>query len=788
MTEGMHIRMVGCTYSFEVWHNLEQYFASQTKAKINQLKTQLRMLKKGSLPITEYLLKIKKLVDSLSAVGAPMTVSDHIDAVLEGLPEEYNSFIVSVTSRTDPYTVNQIESLLVAQEDRIEKRKKDTPAPMSANPVAQSTPTPPKSPKPNSSSGFSQPRSFPNNNSGGRFGPSRGSFRGGRGRGGRSSFSNKPQCQVCGKYGHMAWQCYHRFNSQFVSPFSSNSSNYSHSPSTPSPQTPQAHFASSSSSPYFNFAWYPDSGATNHVTPNLNNLSSASVYTGGDNIQIADGSGIIINHVGSAKVHSTSSPSSSFLLKTLLHVPQSSKNLLSVSRFAHDNNVFFEFHSNCCFVKSQATRKVLLQGVVRDGLYIFDNLFIPPSLSSTTSSLPTSAGSALVASKASSSSLFDLWHCRLGHPSSMIVSHVLQQCNLPFSNKNTQSLCSACCLGKTHRLPFTTSFSPCSAPLEIIHSDVWGPAPITSINGYRYYVHFVDAFTRFTWIFLIKNKSDVAKLFPNFKQKVENQFNHKIKALHTDGGGEFVGLNPFLAQHGIIHRVSCPYTPAQNGIAERKNRHIVDIGLTLLAKASLPLKYWDHAFLTAIFLINKLPAQNLNFKSPYELIFHKPPDYTFLKTFGCACYPNLRPYNSTKLQFRSTLCTFLGYSSDHRGYKCLDSKGKIYISRDVLFDETSFPFVSNSSTVTSSSVLPPLLPTPSPFIPILPFPTHAPSLLLIHYYLHLMFYLKLFLHRFHHILLQGLLPFLTHYLHHVTLPVLLLLIHLPLLIAVLPVT
>lgn len=139
--------------------------------------------------------------------------------------------------------------------------------------------------------------------------------------------------------------------------------------------------------------------------------------------------------------------------------------------------------------------------------------------------------------------------------------------------------------------------------------------------------------------------------------------------------------------------MSCPHAHQQNGSAERKHRHIVEVGLSLLAHASMPLKFWDEAFLTAVYLINRLPSRVIDQATPLSRLFSVEPDYQSLHTFGCACWPNLRPYNTCKLAFRSTQCVFLGYSSLHKGYKCLEVKtGRVYISRDVVFDETVFPF------------------------------------------------------------------------------------------------
>jgi histone deacetylase 1/2 len=130
-------------------------------------------------------------------------------------------------------------------------------------------------------------------------------------------------------------------------------------------------------------------------------------------------------------------------------------------------------------------------------------------------------------------------------------------------------------------------------------------------------------------------------------------------------------------------------------VAEIKHRHIVEVGLALLANASMPLKYWDKAFLTATRLINLLPSKNLNYQVPAEILLKEKPDYSSLRAFGCACWPNLQPFNSRKLAFRSKRCAFLGYSSRHKGFKCLDiSTGRVYISQDVIFDEEALPFAS----------------------------------------------------------------------------------------------
>jgi hypothetical protein len=164
------------------------------------------------------------------------------------------------------------------------------------------------------------------------------------------------------------------------------------------------------------------------------------------------------------------------------------------------------------------------------------------------------------------------------------------------------------------------------------------------------------------------------------------------------GEGEYRNLNSFFHKLGITHRIACPHTHQQNGSAERKHRHIVETGLTLLAHASVPFRYWSDAFFTAYFLINRMPTPVLDMKTTVKLFFHESPDYTFLKVFGCACWPHTRPYNNRKLEFCSKKCVFLGYSSQHKGYKCLHiPSNRVYISRDVVFDENVFHFFPSVS-------------------------------------------------------------------------------------------
>ena len=187
---------------------------------------------------------------------------------------------------------------------------------------------------------------------------------------------------------------------------------------------------------------------------------------------------------------------------------------------------------------------------------------------------------------------------------------------------------------------------------------------------------------------------------------VETQHNSKLKILRTDNGSEYTNaeFQSYYSIHGILHQSSCPHAPEQNGVLERKHRHVVETGLALLYHASVPLCFWDDAFQTACYLINHLPTPILQNQSPFTKLFKISPDYSLLKFFGSTCWPNLRPYNSNKLQPRSLQCVFLGYSLRHRGYKCFHvSTNRLYISRDVIFQENSFPFSLPTTSSTHGS-------------------------------------------------------------------------------------
>lgn len=152
-------------------------------------------------------------------------------------------------------------------------------------------------------------------------------------------------------------------------------------------------------------------------------------------------------------------------------------------------------------------------------------------------------------------------------------------------------------------------------------------------------------------------------------------------------------MRSYLSSNGISHLTTPPHTPQHNGLSERKHRHIVETGLSLLSTAKMPLTFWPEAFATAVYLINRMTTHVLQNQSPYQKLLQTSPNFGKLRTFGSLCYPWLRPYAPNKLENRSIPCVFVGYSLSQSAYLCLDpSTARVYTSRHVRFNETQFPY------------------------------------------------------------------------------------------------
>lgn len=429
-----------------------------------------------------------------------------------------------------------------------------------------------------------------------------------------------------------------------------------------------------------NGSWIVDSGASDHMTGNSSLFSSLLPCKTLLHVKIADGTMAKVSGIGTVKI------SSNLNLLNVLYVPSLSCNLLSISKLTQDNQCCANFHSNGCVFQDKASGKMIGSAKECNGLYLLG-------------STPFNVFNKWVLNVNCPGDIL-LWHFRLGHPNFQYMRKVYPDL---FNNKSSTSFqCEICQLSKHTRATYPTQPYKPSQPFSLIHSDVWGPSNVPNISGSKWFVTFVDDHTRLTWAFLMEKKSEVPSIFKSFHKLIKTQFNAKIQVLRSDNGREFFNndLNTYLAEEGILHQSSCVYTPQQNGVAERKNRHILEIARSLLITSNTPKTYWGDAVLSAIYLINRMPSRIIDYHTPYNKFLSFFPSTRALnsippKIFGCTAF--VHSYTHNKLDPKAIKCLFLGYSSTQKGYKCYSpSLKKTFITMDVTFFEKE-PFFSKTS-------------------------------------------------------------------------------------------
>ena len=208
--------------------------------------------------------------------------------------------------------------------------------------------------------------------------------------------------------------------------------------------------------------------------------------------------------------------------------------------------------------------------------------------------------------------------------------------------------------------------------------------------GHRYFVSFVDDYSRKVWVYFLRHKSETFAKFKLWKAEVENQTGRKIKCLRSDNGTEYTDskFQEFCEQHGIKRHFTVCKTPQQNGVVERMNRTIAERARCLRLNAGLAKKFWADAVSMACFLINRSPSIPLDGKVAEEVWTGDVVDYSGLRVFGSPAYMHVSSEERSKLDAKSVQCIFLGYQKGVKGFKLWDPKAnKVVISRDVVFDE-----------------------------------------------------------------------------------------------------
>ncbi|MCQ7222063.1 DDE-type integrase/transposase/recombinase [Salmonella enterica] len=239
-----------------------------------------------------------------------------------------------------------------------------------------------------------------------------------------------------------------------------------------------------------------------------------------------------------------------------------------------------------------------------------------------------------------------------------------------------------------------------SLPLELLHLDLFDCHSIPSLDGNKYCLVIVDDFSRYTWVYFMRHKDDTLEIIVGFSKRVENERNLKINRIRSDHGGEFENaqFTNFCLNNGYKHEFSCPRTPQQNGVVERKNRALQEAARTMLNAYSLPSYFWAEAINTACYIQNRVVIHRFLEKTSFELWNDTIPTIQYFKVFGCKVYILNTKDNLGKFESKSDEGIFLGYSSTSRGYRVYNKRTQtVEESSNVKFDETNRTYPRKSS-------------------------------------------------------------------------------------------
>ena len=417
--------------------------------------------------------------------------------------------------------------------------------------------------------------------------------------------------------------------------------------------------------------WWFDYGATIHICNEKNMFKDYEVAEKGHEVLMGNSNAANVHGKGTIEIFFTSGKK--LTLINVLHVPEIRKNLVSANLLCKKG------------IKAVLESDKLIlskNGVFVGKGYACDGMF---KLSVNIINNNKDVVSAYIID-----SSISLWHARLAHVNYRSLKFMAKHGYINYQDAEYDK-CETCIQAKMTKLPFPKADRHTEL-LQLIHYDVCELNGILTRGGNRYLVTFIDDHSRYTYVYLMKNKNEVFDKFKYYKSLVENQKGNKILALISDRGGEYFPIEfvSFCEQHEIIHETSAPYTPQQNGLAERKNRTLVDIVNSMILSAKLPNNLWGEALLSACHIHNRIPSRKAKV-SPYELWNGRKPNLNYIKVWGCLAFYRVIDPQRTKLGFRALKSVFVGYAENSKAYRLLDLDSNVIVeSRDVHFIENKF--------------------------------------------------------------------------------------------------
>lgn len=431
--------------------------------------------------------------------------------------------------------------------------------------------------------------------------------------------------------------------------------------------------------------WLLDSGCSDHIINTDKYFSVSRNLENPVNIKVGDGFSLKSYTIGDIVTYfDVNGEMNKVTIKNIYYVPNMKQNLLSVSCIVKENNlVTFDKDSAKIYNSSGS----LISVAVRKGKLFEMNGKVLFEENEEVKLFSTNKG---MTNK-------EKWHRILGHTNFNCLNELcrLQLLNgLPTHLENEPMQCEVCLTNKMTNLPFENKRRRASDLLEIIHTDVNGPITQTGYKGEKYFVTFIDDYSRIAIVYCIKNKSDVYDRFVEYINLVHNQTGKRIKEIRCDNGKEYLNRQFFelAKQKGIFLKPAPAYTHELNGVAERYNRTIMDRARCLLLEAKLEKCYWPECIYTAAYLGNRLLTNTQEKKTPYEIFFKIRPDISNLHIYGSIAFIRIpEERRSSKLNPKSMKGKLVGYTDT--GYKILVDD-KVLVSRHVKFVENTTKFLS----------------------------------------------------------------------------------------------
>ena len=423
--------------------------------------------------------------------------------------------------------------------------------------------------------------------------------------------------------------------------------------------------------------WCLDSGCSSHMCGDKSRFIDMR-KTECTKVNLADSSSTSIEGKGTVRTCVKVGKSERGInFEETLYVPNLHSNLLSVGKIT-DRGHTITFTKSSAKVMNQDNR-VLLVAKRMNGLYYVEE---------------DQARANAVNSNTEPRSKLEMWHKRYGHLNEMDLKYLFDSKKVRgidiSGNKGKKCLsdCIICVQGKMSQQPFPEHSSRTSEMLEIIHTDLCGPMRVESKAGNKYVLTFIDDYSRWCEVRFLSKKSEVLEEFKKFKNFVETQKGRKIKMIQSDNGTEYCNkqFDRYLESCGIMRRLTVPHTPQQNGVAERKNRSLIETARCLMIQSKLPPSFWAEAVLTANHIRNRCPSKAIGGETPYKFWTGKMPNVHYFRIFGSkAFYLNKEPHKD-KFAPKAKECIFIGYSEQTKGYKLWSKEDRrVIVSRDVKF-------------------------------------------------------------------------------------------------------